>query len=121
VKPNPRKHVLLELDNHYSYIILESYKFCKENGTVIVSIPPHSTHRLQPLDVTFFGPLKKANHRECDIFMKVKAQRIIRPDDIAALFDNAYSSVATIPQGLSGFKVTWLYPLNPNVFTDEDF
>jgi hypothetical protein len=122
VKPNPQKPLLLVFDNHYSHITLESYKFCKENGIVIVSIPPHSSHRLQPLDVTFFGPLKKANHRECDIFMKVKAQRVIRPDDFAAFFDNAYFSVATtIAKGISGFKATGIYPLNPNVFTDEDF
>jgi hypothetical protein len=50
--------------------------------------------------------------------MKVKAQRIIRPDEFAALFDNAYSTVATIAKGLSGFKATGIYPLNPNVFTD---
>jgi hypothetical protein len=53
--------------------------------------------------------------------VKVKAQRIIRPDKSAALFDKAYSSVATIARGLSGFKATGIYPLNPNVFTDEDF
>jgi hypothetical protein len=53
--------------------------------------------------------------------MKVKAQRIILPDVFAAFFDNAYSSVATIAKGLSGFKATGIYPLNTNVFTDEDF
>jgi hypothetical protein len=53
--------------------------------------------------------------------MKVKAQRIIRPDEFAALFDNAYSTLDTIVKGLSGFKATGIYPLNPNVFTDEDF
>jgi hypothetical protein len=53
--------------------------------------------------------------------MKVKAQRNIWPNDFAAFFDNAYYSVATITKGLSGFKATGIYPLNPNVFTDEDF
>jgi hypothetical protein len=111
VKPNPQKPVLLVLDNHYSHITLKSYKFCNENGIVIVSITQHSSHRLQPLEVTFFRPLKKANHRKCDIFMKVKAKRIIRPDDFAVFFDNAYSSVATIAKCLSGFKAAGIYPL----------
>jgi hypothetical protein len=35
--------------------------------------------------------------------MKVKAQKIIRPDEFAALFYNAYSTAATIAKGLSGF------------------
>jgi hypothetical protein len=53
--------------------------------------------------------------------MKVKVQRIIRPDDFAALFNKAYFSVATIAKGLSGLKVTGIYPLSPNMFRDEDF
>jgi hypothetical protein len=52
--------------------------------------------------------------------MKVRAQRVIRLDDFAALFNKACSSVATIAKGLSGFKATGIYPLNPNLFTDED-
>jgi hypothetical protein len=121
VKPNPQKPILPLLDNHYSHITLEQYKFCKQNGIIIVSIPPHSSHRVQPPDFTFFGQLKKAYHRECDIFLKIRAQRVIRPDDFAALFNKAYSSVATIAKSLSGFKDTGIYPLNPNLFTDEDF
>jgi hypothetical protein len=53
--------------------------------------------------------------------MKVKVHRIIGPDELAALFDNAYSTVATIAKGISGFKATGIYPLNSNVFTEEDF
>ncbi|KAJ3661675.1 hypothetical protein Zmor_006062 [Zophobas morio] len=58
IKPSPEDPVLLILDNNTSHITYESYSFCKDNGIVMVSIPPHTSHRLQPLDVTFFGPLK---------------------------------------------------------------
>jgi hypothetical protein len=37
------------------------------------------------------------------------------------LFYKAYSIISTAAKGLSGFKATGIYPLNPNEFTDEDF
>ncbi|KAJ8887755.1 hypothetical protein PR048_013973 [Dryococelus australis] len=53
--------------------------------------------------------------------MKVNAQRIIRPDDFAALFCHAYSHVATIFKDLSGFKATGILHLDANIFANEDF
>ena len=51
--------VLLILNNHVSHISLETYNFCRQNGIIMLSLVPHTSHRLQPLDVTFFRPLKK--------------------------------------------------------------
>lgn len=76
---------------------------------------------MQPLDVTFFGPLKAAYRKECDFFMKSKALVKITPYDLAEIFNKAYSNVASIQKGISGFSATGIYPLNPNVFSDEDF
>jgi hypothetical protein len=30
----------------------------KENGIVMLTLPPHTLHKLQPLDRTVFGPYK---------------------------------------------------------------
>lgn len=87
----------------------------------MLSLPPHTSHRMQPLDVTFFGPLKQAIKRECDLFMKSNLLVKITPYDLAELFNKAYSIVATIQKGVSGFSSTGIYPMNPNVFTEEDF
>jgi hypothetical protein len=87
---------LLILDNHSSHCTLEAYMFCKENRIVVVSIPPHTSHRLQPLDVTFYGPLKAVFHRESDLFIKTKGSGKITPYDLAGIFNKAYSQVATI-------------------------
>lgn len=45
----------------------------------------------------------------------------ITPYDLAELFNKAYSLVATIQKGISGFATTGIFPLNPNIFTNEDF
>jgi hypothetical protein len=121
VKPEPQNPVLLILDNHSSHVSLLSYQFCTENGIVMISIPPNSSHKLQPLDVTFYGPLKSAFYEECDLFMKARHMMKITPFDIAGVFNRAYSQVASIEKGVSGFQVTGIYPLNPNIFSSEDF
>lgn len=76
---------------------------------------------MQPLDVTFFGPFKSAFRRECDNYIKSHAMIKITPFEIAELFNKAYSQVATIQKGISGFSATGIFPLNPEIFTDEDF
>jgi hypothetical protein len=59
VKSSEEDPVLLILDNHGSHISLEIYMYCRWHGIVMVSFPPHTSHKLQPLDLTFFGPLMK--------------------------------------------------------------
>jgi hypothetical protein len=113
--------VLLILDTHSSHCTLEAYKYCRENGIVVVPIPPHTSHRLQSLNVTSYGPLKTTFHRESDLFIKGKGLEKITPYDLVGIVNKAYSQVATITKGVCGFKATEIYPLGPSVFSEEDF
>lgn len=113
--------MLLILDNHTTHCTLEAYDFCKERGIVMLSLPPHTSHRLQPLDVTFYSPLKAAYRRECDLFLKSKNLVKIVPYDVAEIFYKAYSTAATISKATKGFEITGIHPFNPEIFTDEDF
>lgn len=53
--------------------------------------------------------------------MKTHLMSKITPYDVAGLFNKAYVQVANISKGESGFRATGIYPLNPNVFTEQDF
>ena len=48
------KPCLLLLDNHESYICIKGLDFAKENGIVMLSIPPHCIYCLQPLDRSIY-------------------------------------------------------------------
>ena len=87
----------------------------------MLSIPPHTSHKIQPLDVSFFGPLKRAFNKECDKFMRASTYKKITPYDIASIFYGAYMSVATIEKGVSGFHSTGIFPVSSNTFKEEDF
>ena len=61
--------VLLLLDNHVSHLSLEGIDYCRENGVVLLSFPPHCSHKLQPLDRSVYGPLKRYINSAMDRWM----------------------------------------------------
>ena len=120
-KPTAEDPVLLVMDNHCSHKSLRIYEFCREHHITVVTIPPHTSHRLQPLDVSFYSALKSAFNRECDLFMKTRGYIKITPYDLASLFNKAYQRTATIEKAVSGFRSTGIFPLDPDKFTEDDF
>ena len=87
----------------------------------MVSLPPHTSHRTQPLDVVFFGPLKKAINREIDLHLKHRQYERVGQYDVASIFKSAYGRVSSVDKALKGFQYTGIFPLNPNVFDKTDF
>ena len=51
------RHLLI-LDEHNSHVSMEVVKISMESGLDIVSLPSHTSHGLQPLDVAWFKPFK---------------------------------------------------------------
>ena len=49
--------MVLIFDGHHSHISLELIELAKNNNIHLLCLPPHSTHLLQPLDVSVFGPV----------------------------------------------------------------
>ena len=50
---------LLVCDGHDSHISGSFIAHCLQNRIILLILPPHTSHLLQPLDVSIFGPLKK--------------------------------------------------------------
>ena len=46
VRSTPDKPVLLILDNHESHLSIPAIDYCKDNGVVLLSFPPHCSHKL---------------------------------------------------------------------------
>lgn len=57
---------LLILDGYRSHDIAEFYKFYRENNIITLYILAYSSHLLQPLDVGYFTPLKKAYGKQVE-------------------------------------------------------
>ncbi len=68
--------VLLLLDNHWSHLSVTAIDFCRSNGIVLLSFPPHCSHRLQPLDRSVFGPLKRYINTAADHWMRTHSKEV---------------------------------------------
>lgn len=101
-KPSMEDKVLLILDNHVSHCSYEAVVRARENGIVMITIPPHTSHKSQPLDRTFYGPLKTSYEQECNKFMVNNPGKRITPYDIAELVRNAYDRCAAVEKGVKG-------------------
>ena len=57
---------VLIMDNHNSDITLEGVELAKNHGLNLLTLPPHCTHKVQPLDVALFGAFRKFYSSFCD-------------------------------------------------------
>ena len=120
-KPSLERKVILIVDGHVTHKSLEAVEYASANGVVMICLPPHTTHRMQPLDKTIYGPLKCAYNAACDQWMVCHAGDRISAYDQAELFGKAYTTIATVKKAVTGFESTGLWPFNPDIFTPEDF
>jgi hypothetical protein len=54
---------LLIVDGHSSHATPEFDQYCANNKIITLCMPPHTSHLLQPLDVSYYSPLKRAYGR----------------------------------------------------------
>jgi DDE superfamily endonuclease len=56
-KTSSRDRRLLIVDGHSSHVNMPFINYADTNRILLAVFPPHSTHRLQPLDIGIFSPL----------------------------------------------------------------
>uniref|UniRef100_A0A2H1VWF9 SFRICE_015897 n=1 Tax=Spodoptera frugiperda TaxID=7108 RepID=A0A2H1VWF9_SPOFR len=121
VRPSETRKVLLLLDNHESHKFYPALEFATKNHIIFLSFAPHTTDRMQPLDVAVYGPLKKYFEQELNTFQKTHPGRIVNQYDMAKLFGGAYAKSASVQNAVNGFKKPGIWPYDPNVFGEEDY
>lgn len=121
---SPRDYRLLIVDGHSSHVNLEFITFADAHRILLAILPPHSTHRLQPLDVGLFGPLSNYYSQAIDRLL-VEGQGItyLSKRDFYSLFIEAWSKAFTANNIRSAWEATGLHPLNAlkvTVHLDDD-
>lgn len=124
VKPSETERVMLILDGHYSHTRnLDLILAARQSYVTIVCLPPHCSHKMQPLDIAFMHPLKAYYNDEVRTWLNQHRDpvRPITHYQISKLLGKAYSRAATIETAVNGFRKAGIFPLDKNIFKDIDF
>jgi hypothetical protein len=104
---------MLILDGRESHISAEFDQYCKDNNIISVSMPLHSSHLVQPLDVALYSPLKRAYGDQINLFIRASINHITKSEFFVA-FKAAHNKTLTennIKAAFRGLDVTAGAPL----------
>ena len=117
----PSRPVLLLLDGHSSHFSLEAIKFAAENEFILFCLPPHTTHVAQPLDVSFFAPLKRHWARVCHEYAIDHPGRAVTKFQFSSLFSKAWFLSIQPSTIMSGYRKVGVYPFNLTAIKPYEF
>ncbi|KAJ8910110.1 hypothetical protein NQ315_013249 [Exocentrus adspersus] len=120
-KPTPKSPVLLLMDNLEAHVSYDSVTTAKKNNVILLTLPPHTSHRLQPLDRCVYGPLKKYYNDECRSWLLTNPGKRISIYEVSQIFGRAYPQAFSKKNIISGFRCTGIYPFDKNIFPDSHF
>lgn len=106
VKPSQSNHVLFLLNNNSSYFSISALDFAKENGIIVLSIPPHCSHRMQPFEVGVFNSLRILTNTAMDSWMLNHPGKTISIYDIPGIVRNTLPMALTPLNIMAGFEVS---------------
>jgi len=77
-KPTKEDPVILVLDGHYSHTRnLEVITLAREDYVDIICLPPHSSHKMHPLDKALMGPLKTFCCQEIEKWLRSHPGKVV--------------------------------------------
>jgi len=107
---------LLIVDGHSSHINMAFINKCWDLRIILLVLPPHSTHRLQPLDVVLFGLLVTAYSNELNAFMaKSLGITSMKKRHFLPLFRAAWRTSFTVENIQHAFEKPGIWPVNPKL------
>jgi DDE superfamily endonuclease len=108
------KYRLLILDGHKSHSTLEFMSFCADHDIVLLYLPPHTSHLLQPLDVGCFGPLQRGYNTCLQARCATGVVRIQSAEAIE-IYVKCRREALTRKYIQLGFSRTGIFPHQPSV------
>lgn len=108
------------MDGHSSHVNIRFINYCDEHGILLGILPPHSTHRLQPLDVGIFSPLSTAYSKQIDhLIQSSQGFSRVTKRSFWPMFRTAWKSALSFDNIRLVFSATGVYPLNSKKVLDQ--
>ncbi|KAF2897885.1 hypothetical protein ILUMI_08290 [Ignelater luminosus] len=104
-----------------SHLARDVLNIAKENGVILLTIPPHTSQKLQALDVSVFGPFQNFYNAAINSWMVWHPGQTLTIYNVAELVGQAFDKSATPSNIKSGFKKTGIFPFDRDIFTEDEF
>lgn len=120
-RPLPDERCILILDGHGSHSGIDVLVYASEHKIELICIPPHTSHRLQPLDTNWNGPFKRLWEQLVREHLRMANVVRINRFEFLRLLNDAWEKM-TIKRELivKGFQHCGIYPLK-NVVLESEF
>ena len=105
---------ILLYDGHSTHVTFDIIETARKENVHLFVLPPHSSHCLQPLDVSVFSPFKKSISTECHKFLHCHPDRVIVKEDLPKIIGSAFQASLTVSTIMSGYRKTGIFPFNPS-------
>ena len=112
--------LLLLLDGHSSHYNPEEVRHAKESDAILFTLIPHTTHEIQPLDTTVFGPLKACWREACHNNVQANPGRVISKYQFSPLLSEAWLKAMVSSNIISDFRICGICPFNPRAILEHD-
>lgn len=109
------EHILLILDGHGSHVTQMMRDEALLHNIAIYVLPPHTTHKLQPLDVGVFGPLQNNWVYRATQFPNERG-RALQRRDVVREYKRVRDASVTERLVKAAWRNTGLEPHNPRHF-----
>jgi len=103
---------MLLMDNHSSHLTWQFIQYTLSRKIILVALPPHSTHKLQPLDIGCFRPLQYYYGKEVDNFYWY-SHTGVNKEYFMKLYPTARTKAFTHKTICNAWKAIGLLPYNP--------
>ena len=111
-RANQKPRVLI-CDGFGTHETLESLEFCFENNIILCRLPSHTSHKLQPCDISVFGPLKAAYRDQVERLERGYVGAIGK-EHFTYLYSSARNQALTSRNIRAGWVKAGLFPFNPD-------
>lgn len=115
----PARPVLLIMDSHASHVGIEVIDYAKENDIHLLTFPSHTSHLLQPLDVSVYKSLKNAWSKVMNDYKSAHPTSAPTRFDFCRLLTPAYNHAFQSSIIMNGFRKTGIMPFNRDAISSD--
>lgn len=109
----PNAPRILLLDNHGSHITVEFMWKCYQNKVHLIYMPPHTSHVVQPLDLSIFSRIKASYKAQIEELARFEDSIPIKKIRFVKYYNQARLDALTEHVITAGWRAAGLYPWNP--------